>query len=533
MSSTSPTGSRDRRRVVEKRLRALGRPRAAHRAPPPEGRLSPGEQSGARLRAALEDLGPVFVEFGRYLSSRVDLIARRDCMELATTGERAEIRSPSDVGTLVRGQLGEARARDFVALDPSPRAITRWTQQHDAWLASGDPVAVTLVRSDVERLLDTDLPLLTLVAPWLDAPADAIAAAIDDFSLTLRRRLDQSKQATAFSRLFRDAQAGGTLDAPRCHGDYCTPGMLTIERIDGVSIARALDTDGAGPATTVIDREETARQLTSAWMRQAVSGTVVPFDFDLSDIRLRDDRLVLLGGALESVTATERAQFLDYLVAAAAEDPEAAWPWISSAVEPGSGGEPRDELRRRLRQAVPFRDGEWSGDNRLAEQALVQWRATRLAGWKALPRPLHLYRGIHAVSAATTRLAPEYDTLRDALEEERLRLAFTEAERLLEPSIATLENLLPDVLNVPRRLDEILTRAADGKLRVKVHVPDTDDRRETRNRTISFVASLVALVSLTFFVRHLSPAFGANLEPAAALLVLIVGGWLLLAASRL
>lgn len=519
---------------MEKRLRALGRPRAAHRAPPPDGRLSPGEQSGARLHTALEDLGPVFVEFGRYLSSRVDLIPRRDCMELAATGQRAEIRSPSDVGTLVRKQLGEARARGFVALDLSPRAITRWTQQHDAWLASGEAVAVTLVRPDADLLLDTDLLLLGLVTPWLDAPADAITAAIDDFSLTLRRRLDKSKQAAAFTKLFEDAQAGGTLDAPQCYGDYCTPGMLTSERIEGVSLAQALDGDAGGPATTVIDREAVARQLASAWMRQVVSGTVVPFDFGLNDLRLRDDRLVLVGGALVSVTATERAQFLDYLVAAAAEDPEAAWPWISSAVAPASGAQQQDELRRRLRQAVPFRDGEWSGDDRLAEQALVQWRATRLAGWKALPHPLHLYRGIHAVSAVTTRLAPEFDTLRNALEEERLRLAFTEAERLLEPrTAAKLETLVPDVLDLPRRLDEILTRAADGKLRVKVHVPDTDDRREARNRTISFVASLVTLVALTFLVRHLSPAFGANMEPLGAVLVLVVGGWLLLAASRL
>src|SRR5574340_117210 len=106
--------AKDRRRAVDERLRALGKPRPPHRVPPPEGRLSPDEQPAGHLRAALVSLGPVFAEFGRYLSSRIDLLPRRDCLELAGEepawqewDDSTEGHAP-DVTALVREQLDDA-----------------------------------------------------------------------------------------------------------------------------------------------------------------------------------------------------------------------------------------------------------------------------------------------------------------------------------------------------------------------------------------------------------------------------------------
>src|SRR5512138_3887308 len=175
-----------RRREVEQRLRALGKPRPPHRVPPPEGRLSPEEQPAGRLRTALVSLGPVFADFGRYLSSRIDLLPRRDCLELAGDDpgwdDDAGVHA-SDVTALVREQLDEA-SDGFHEIDPAPRALTAWTQQHNAWFASSVPVAVRIVRPDADQLLSTDLPLLPLLKPWLDMPANALADAIADFSQT-------------------------------------------------------------------------------------------------------------------------------------------------------------------------------------------------------------------------------------------------------------------------------------------------------------------------------------------------------------
>ena len=84
-----------------------------------------------------------------------------------------------------------------------------------------------------------------------------------------------------------------------------------------------------------------------------------------------------------------------------------------------------------------------------------------------------------------------------------------------------------------RSWTSILTLAAEGRLRVKLHVPDAGEGRRARNRTVSLVASLVALVGVAFLVRHVAPAYGPEVERVGAVLLLIVGGWLLMAAARL
>jgi len=506
---------------VEEQLRTLGAPRSALLALPAEGRLSPDEQPVEQLHGTLAALGPVFADFGRYLSSRVDLLPRRLCDYL---GERVRIASPQpgfspDAVHDMNGPLG----RRFFKFDPEPRAVTGWTQQHYALLAPNMPATVTIVRPDAERILESDLPLLSQLGPWLGVSPDALTAPIDDFSRTLRLRLDQTHQADSLITLGEDARAGGGFDAPVCYRDFSAPSVLTTERIDGVTAAHTTD------------RESVAERLASAWLRQALNGRVVPFDFDLDDVRLHDGHLVMVGGAFEKQTAAEREQFLRYLITVAADDPDAAWIWLADATVPGPQGHSEYHLRRRLRQAVPFRDGGWSGDDRIAEQLMVQWRVTREAGWDMRSHPLHLYRGIHAIATATSRLAPDEDTLLAALRDERSRRQIAGARQALDPQAIPygLDKVVRTLVQLPQMLDEVLTLAASGRLRVKLHVPDAEEGRRARNRTVSFVASLVTLVGIAVLVRHLAPEYGDNVERIGAILLLLVGGWLLVAAARL
>src|SRR6185436_1390581 len=216
-------------------------------------------------------------------------------------------------------------------------------------------------------------------------------------------------------------------------------------------------------------------------------------------------------------------------------DPDAAWTWLAEATQPGPQGQSEYRLRRRLRQAVPFRDGGWSGDDRIAEQLMVQWRVTREAGWDMRSHPLHLYRGIHAISSATSRLDPDNDTLLAALRDERSRMQLAGARQALDPRAFPygLDKVVQNLVHLPQMLDEVLTLAASGRLRVKLHVPDAEEGRKARNRTVSLVAALVTLVGVSLLVRHLAPEYGENVERIGAILLLIVGGWLLVAASRL
>jgi len=536
-ASASPraavSDTRDRRRTVETCLAALGAPAPGHRPPPPEGRLGDAESSIPRLRDALRTLGPVFASFGRYLSSRVDLLPRRACLELAEIPDRGEAAASADIDAMVTRQLGMSPERRFFQFDRTARDITLWTERHHAWLAPGVPADVVIVRPDAAEQLDADLPLLSLIRPWLDIAAETLAAAVEDFGATLRRRLDQTQQAAAFDTLAMDAKSGGGFDAPVCYRDHCAPGVLTLERRSALGLADAI----AGEALRgqPASREALARRLVSAWLYQTLSGRVVPYDFGLNDVAVDGERLVLTSAAFEPHLTVERARFLHYLNAVAADDPDAASAWIVGPVAPVGYAHLEEELTRRLRQAVPFRDGEWSGDDRLAESLLVQWRMTRHAGWPLTPHHLHVYRGVHATAGTAARLAPGDDVLLTALQDERLRFGLAEARQMADPRNlgATLDRVLQEMVNLPQTLDNVLTLASEGRLRVRLQVPDSDSSRRVRNHTILLVAILAALMGLASLTRQIAPAYGPGVERLGAVALLVVGGWLLTAAARL
>ena len=87
------------RPTARRRLAELGLLGRRHRS-------SFTESEAVRLRIALEELGPLFAGFGRYLGSRVDLLPLAACSALAETsfGSRLETRpdgTPSLPGGVV------------------------------------------------------------------------------------------------------------------------------------------------------------------------------------------------------------------------------------------------------------------------------------------------------------------------------------------------------------------------------------------------------------------------------------------------
>jgi ubiquinone biosynthesis protein len=502
------------------------------RVVPPEGRLGAGDYPVQRLRATLVTLGPVFSGFGRYLATRPDLLPRRHCAELALIPDAAAPADPRAVDALVHRQLGAPPARQFFRFDHAARDVTLWTERHDVWVGPDLPAVVTIVRPDASEWLESDLPLLPLLAGCLEIEPSLFLRAIEDFAETLRARLDQTQQVAAFTALVADAPAVAGFHAPACFRDHCSSDVLTSERHEGATLEDLLSRADVAPDV----RLDVARRFSATWIRQVLGGRVVPFDFAPRDIAVDGDRFVVTAAVCEPQSATERGRFSRYLNAVAADDPDAAAAWLLDAANADEVPEAlEEELKRRFRQAVPFRDGEWSGDERFAEYVLVQWRAACEAGWRLTPHHVHLYRGVHALASAAQALAPDHDALLDALLDARLLLGASEAAQAIEPAALTerLETALREMVALPQKLDEVLTLAAEGRLRVKLQVPESGERRRAKAQTVMLVANLVLLAAIATLVRHIVPAYGPTVERLAVLVLLVVGGWLLVAAAKI
>jgi len=97
---------------------------------------------GARLRLALEALGPIFVKFGQMLSTRRDLIPLDIADELAKLQDQVPPFAYSEVVVSIEQAYNLNLNQVFKDFDPIAVASASVAQVHFAHLIDGTPVAV-------------------------------------------------------------------------------------------------------------------------------------------------------------------------------------------------------------------------------------------------------------------------------------------------------------------------------------------------------------------------------------------------------
>jgi predicted unusual protein kinase regulating ubiquinone biosynthesis (AarF/ABC1/UbiB family) len=119
---------------------------------------------GARLRLALEELGPIYVKFGQALSVRPDLLAPEVAFELAKLQDQV----PPFAGEAAVAALERAYGRPvddvFAFFDREPLAAASIAQVHAARLRDGTDVVVKVLRPNVRALIERDVEVLYAAA---------------------------------------------------------------------------------------------------------------------------------------------------------------------------------------------------------------------------------------------------------------------------------------------------------------------------------------------------------------------------------
>ena len=129
---------------------------------------------GARLRLALEELGPIFIKFGQLLSTRRDLLPPDIADELAKLQDQVPPFDPAHSLALIEAQLGAKVGEVFARFDAQPLASASVAQVHGAQLKSGEEVVVKVIRPGLKPVIGQDIAWLFLLARLAEkASADA------------------------------------------------------------------------------------------------------------------------------------------------------------------------------------------------------------------------------------------------------------------------------------------------------------------------------------------------------------------------
>jgi ubiquinone biosynthesis protein len=198
------------------------------------------------LKHYLQACGGGFIKLGQLLSMRYDLLPEAYCDELLTLLDRVPAVSLAKIERVIVDDLGQPVAASFVSLDPTPLGSASIAQVHAGVLLTGERVAVKVARPGIARTLRVDLFSLRQAARvatqfGLLRPLDLNVLVREVAQLT-REELDFRREARN-TALFQERLALDDVDhrAPRVHFDLCGPRVITMERIDGVSMKSLLE----------------------------------------------------------------------------------------------------------------------------------------------------------------------------------------------------------------------------------------------------------------------------------------------------
>ena len=200
------------------------------------------EPLGARIRVALEELGPIFVKFGQAVSTRRDLLPLEIADELAKLQDQVPPFATGDVLEILAGAFGRPADDVFQEFQRTPLAAASVAQVHAARLHDGREVVVKVLRPGVHRSVRKDLAVLYAIAElaeryWPDARRLRPKEVVQEFEATLFKELDLMREAANAAQLRRNFEGSGKLYVPQVYWNYCRSNVLTMERIAGIPIS--------------------------------------------------------------------------------------------------------------------------------------------------------------------------------------------------------------------------------------------------------------------------------------------------------
>lgn len=197
-----------------------------------------GDPALPPLARALTAMGPAFIKFGQILSTRPDVVGTRLAAQLRLLQDRLPPFPQEAARAVIARELGlpvEALFSEF----SEPVAAASLAQVHRARLrATGEPVAVKVLRPGIERAFRRDIDGMRLIARLLDLipasrrlrPLDVV----DHFEGVVRGELDLRLEAAAASEFAANTAGDAGFRVPAVRWPETGRRVMTLDWVDGI-----------------------------------------------------------------------------------------------------------------------------------------------------------------------------------------------------------------------------------------------------------------------------------------------------------
>lgn len=202
----------------------------------------PEREPEARVREAIEELGPTFVKLGQLLSTRPDIVSQPLMEELRKLQSECTPEPFSEMKARIERELQRSLEGVFATIEEDPLAAGSLAQVHRATLHDGQVIAVKILRPGIEEKVEADVEILKTLARFFEKHFERLpiklTAAAEEFGRELRREIDLLHEGKATERLRRYFLDDASVKFPKVYSEKSTRGVLCLELIEGQPLAK-------------------------------------------------------------------------------------------------------------------------------------------------------------------------------------------------------------------------------------------------------------------------------------------------------
>ncbi len=214
--------------------------------------------------------GPSFIKLGQSLATRPDLVGEHLAKTLSFFQDRLEPFCEKKVRKILQREFGKNFDKKFSEFNFVACASASIAQVHKARLASGEEVAVKILRPNIRRIMRRDIATLGLLAKITKIFSRDFAKAFGDVNSVLREaaktELNLLKEAANAMRLKQELAGVAGFYVPHVFLAFSSENILVIEWIDGVPFSNKKAIEA-----TEFDKTEIARNLVVSYFTQVYS----------------------------------------------------------------------------------------------------------------------------------------------------------------------------------------------------------------------------------------------------------------------
>jgi len=231
----------------------------------------PDEDASSNLVEAFQSLGPTFIKFGQAMATRPDIVGADTALDLMRLQDDVPPFAGEEAVRIIEQELGAPLDKLFSDFDRTPVAAASIAQVHFATTRAGRPVAVKVLRPDIEKAFTRDLESFL----WLGRIMERFSAnirrlkptsVVDTISETIALEMDLRFEAAAASELKDISAANADYAVPDVEWGLTSRRVLTTSLVDGIPFSRRADIAAAG-----YDLKKLAEGIVHSFLDQALN----------------------------------------------------------------------------------------------------------------------------------------------------------------------------------------------------------------------------------------------------------------------